>query len=57
MHQELLQSSTSTDKIVGDPVAELVNTILSLYRNGMSQRAISELLSIHERQVNYLLED
>jgi DNA-binding transcriptional regulator LsrR (DeoR family) len=57
MHQELLQSSTSMDKIVGDPVAELVNTILSLYRNGMNQRAISELLSIHERQVSYLLED
>ncbi len=57
MHQELLQSSTSTDKIVGDPVAELVSRILSLYRNGMSQRAISELLSIHERQVSYLLED
>ncbi len=57
MHQELLQSSTSTDKIVGDPVAELVSTILSLYRNGMSQRAISELLNIHEKQVSYLLED
>ena len=57
MHQELLQSSTSTDKIVGDFVAELVSTILSLYRNGMSQRAISELLNIHERQVSYLLED
>ena len=57
MHQELLQSSTSTDKIVGDPVAELVSRILSLYRNGMSQRAISELLNIHEKQVSYLLED
>ena len=57
MHQELLRSSASTDKIVGDPVAELVSTILSLYRDGMSQRAISELLNIHEKQVSYLLED
>jgi len=57
MNQELLLSSASMDKIAGDPVAELVSTILSLSRDGMSQRAISELLNIHEKQVSYLLEE
>jgi hypothetical protein len=57
MNQEILRSSTSTDKIAGDPVAELVSTILSLSHDGMSRKAISELLNIHEIQVSYLLDD
>lgn len=57
MNRELLQSSASTDRIAGDPVAELVSTILTLSRDGMSRKAISELLNIHEIQVSYLLDD
>lgn len=57
MNQELLRSSASTDRISGDPVAELVSTILSLSRAGMSRKVISELLNIHEIQVGYLLDD
>jgi len=57
MNQEVLQSSASTDRNAGEPVAELVSTILSLSRAGLSRKAISEILNIHEIQVGYLLED